>query len=58
MLAMAAMKPVLYSAAISSCSYRVRIALSLKGNQKQSHHPSRERPSCSLKMKISLGISD
>ncbi|KAM3214077.1 hypothetical protein ACQJBY_066476 [Aegilops geniculata] len=28
---MAAMKPVLYSAAISSCSYRVRIALSLKG---------------------------
>ncbi|CAM0954484.1 unnamed protein product [Alopecurus aequalis] len=28
---MAAVKPVLYSAWISSCSYRVRIALSLKG---------------------------
>nr|XP_020158391.1 glutathione S-transferase isoform X2 [Aegilops tauschii subsp. strangulata] len=31
---MAAMKPVLYSAAISSCSYRVRIALSLKDYEK------------------------
>ncbi|VAI80089.1 unnamed protein product [Triticum turgidum subsp. durum] len=31
---MAAMKPVLYSAAISSCSYRVRIALTLKEYEK------------------------
>ena len=30
--AMAAAKPILYSAWISSCSFRVRIALSLKGN--------------------------
>ena len=29
---MAASKPILYSAWISSCSFRVRIALNLKGN--------------------------